>query len=101
MEQRYEGTPEATIRMEGRRLIRTDVTNDWGLRLQWQIKRNGTVVATPNARTDLHYELTETTAGSYEIVLQMWRYINYRKNSEGEFTASRFIDISNRVTLTI
>ena len=101
MEQRYEGTPEATIRLEGRRLIRTEVTNDWGLRLQWQIKRNGQVVATPNARTGLEYELTETTEGNYEIVLQMWKYINYRKNADGEFTQSQFIDVSNRITHTI
>jgi hypothetical protein len=101
VEQRYEGTPQATIRLEGRRAIRTLVTNDWGLRLQWQIKRNGQVVATPNARTDLSYELTDNTPGNYEIVLQMWHYINYNKNAAGEFTASRFIDVSNRVTLTI
>ena len=41
VEQRYEGTPEASIRLEGRRLVRSEVTNDWGLRLQWEIRRNG------------------------------------------------------------
>jgi hypothetical protein len=101
MEQRYEGTPQAAIRLEGRRVIRNDVSNDWGLRLQWEIKRNGQVVATPNARTDLSYELTDTAPGNYEIVLQIWRYVSYAKNPQGEFTASRFIDISNRVTITV
>jgi hypothetical protein len=101
MEQRFEGTPQATIRVEGRRLVRSEVTNDWGLRLQWEIRRNGQVVATVNARPDLAYEHADTAAGEYSVVLQMWRYVNYRKNPQGEFIDSRFIDISNRVTFTI
>ncbi len=101
MEQRFEGTPQAAIRLEGRRVIRTEVTHDWGLRLQWEIKRNGTVIAAVNARTDLAYEHADTAPGNYEIVLQMWRYVNYAKNPAGEFTQSRFIEISNRVTYTI
>ena len=52
-------------------------------------------------RADASYELVDTAPGTYEIVLQMWRYVNYAKNPQGEFTASRFIDISNRVTITI
>src|SRR5436305_12431117 len=101
MDQKFEGSPRADIRLEGRRVIRGEVTNDWGLRLQWEVKRNGQVVATPNARLDMNYELTDTAPGNYEIVLQMWRYVNYAKNPQGEFTASRFIDISNRVTITM
>jgi len=30
MEQRCEGTPRAEIRLEGRRVTRSEVTNDWG-----------------------------------------------------------------------
>lgn len=101
MEQRYEGTPLATIRVEGQRLIRSVVTNDWGLRLQWEIRRNGEVIATPNARPTLEHNLANLAPGNYEIVLQMWYYVNYNKNPAGEFTASRFIDISNLVTLTV
>jgi hypothetical protein len=101
MEQRFEGTPQAAIRLEGRRLIRSDVSNDWGLRLQWEIKRNGQVVATVNARPDAAYEHPDTAPGEYEVVLQMWRYVNYAKNPQGEFTQSQFITISNRVTYTI
>ena len=101
MEQRFEGTPHAEIRLEGRRLIRSEVSHDWGSRLQWEIKRNGQVVATVNARTGLTYEHADTAPGNYEVVLQMWRYVNYAKNPQGEFTASAFIAISNRVTYTI
>jgi hypothetical protein len=101
MEQRFEGTPQATVSLDGRRLTRSEVANDWGLRLHWEIKRNGQVVATVNARTGLIYEHADTAPGNYEVVLQMWRYVNYAKNPQGEFTASRFIDVSNRVTYTI
>ena len=101
MEQRFEGSPQATIRLEGRRVTRGDVTNDWGLRLQWEVRRNGQVIATPAARADLAYEHADAAPGTYEVVLQMWRYVNYAKNPQGEFTASAFIAISNRVTYTI
>jgi hypothetical protein len=101
MEQKFEGTPRAEVRVEGRRLIRSDVTNDWGLRLQWEIRRNGQVVATANARLDASYEHADTAPGNYEAVLQMWKYIDYRKNPNGEFVNSRFIDISNKVSYTI
>lgn len=103
MEQRFDVNrpPQASIRLEGRRLIRSDVTNDWGLRLQWEIRRNGQVIATVNARTDTAYEHPDTAAGEYSVVLQMWHYVNYNKNPQGEFTASRFINISNVVTYRI
>lgn len=101
MEQRFEGNPRAEIRLEGRRVIRTPVTDDWGLRLQWEVRRNGQVVATPDARADFAYQHSDTTPGRYEIVLQMWKYVNYLKRPDGEFTASRFVDVSNRVSYTI
>ena len=84
-----------------RQVTRDEVTGDWGLRLQWEVRRNGQVIATPNARAEQIYEHPDTTPGTYEIVLQMWRYVDYRKNPNGEFIASRFLDISNRVTYTI
>ena len=37
MDQKFEGTPKAEITLEGRKVSRGDVTNDWGLRLEWQI----------------------------------------------------------------
>ncbi len=101
MEQKFEGSPRAAVRLEGRRVIRSEVTNDWGLRLQWEVRRNGKAIATPPARADVSYEHPDTTPGSYEIVLQMWKYVDYRKNAKGEFLNSRFVDISNKVTYTI
>lgn len=102
MEQKFDGTPpRAEIRLEGRRVIRGDVTGDWGLRLQWQVRRNGQVIATPLARAETSYEHTDQTPGNYEIVLQMWKYVDYRKDPQGEFLNSRYIDVSNKVSYTI
>jgi hypothetical protein len=101
MEQKFEGTPRAEVRLDGRRVTRSEVTNDWGTRLQWAVRRDGKVVATVAARADLSYEHTDKTPGSYEIVLQMWKYVNYAKNPAGEFTASQFIDVSNKVRYVI
>ena len=100
MDQKFEGTPKAEIRLEGRTLIRGDVTNDWGLRLQWQIKRDGEVIATPPARADMSYVHADETPGKYEVVLQTWKYVNYKKK-DGEYTDSKFIDISEPVSYTI
>ena len=101
MEQKFEGTPQAEIRLEGRKLIRGDVTNDWGSRLQWQVKRDGQVVATPPARVVESYDHPDATPGEYEIVLEMWKYVNYAKNPAGEFTESKFVEISNKVAYKI
>ena len=100
MDQKYEGSPRAEIRLEGRRVIRGDVNNDWGLRLQWEVRRDGKVVATPAARAEASYEHPEAVP-AYEIVLQMWKYVDYRKDAKGEFVSSRFVTISNKVSYTI
>jgi hypothetical protein len=101
MEQKFDGAPRAEIRLEGRKVIRTDVTGDWGSRLQWEVKRDGQVVATPNARLDLAYEHPDATPGNYEIVLKLWKYVNYKKDAAGEFTESKFEEVSNKVTYSI
>ena len=57
--------------------------------------------STPPARAETSYEHPDATPGSYEVVLQMWKYVDYKKDKEGSFTNSKFIDISNRVSYTI
>jgi hypothetical protein len=101
MEQKFDTTPRAEMHLEGRKVIRGDVANDWGLRLQWEIRRDGKVIATAPARAETTYEHADATPGKYEIVLQMWKYVNYKKNPAGEFTESKFVDISDKVTYTI
>jgi hypothetical protein len=101
MDQKFEGTPKAELRVEGQKVVRTDVVNDWGLRLQWKVTRDGKVVATPSARGDYEYAPADLAPGKYEVVLQMWKYVNYKKNAQREFVDSKYVDVSNTVTLTV
>ena len=101
MEQKCEGNPRAEIRLEGRRVTRTEVTHDWGMLLRWEVRRNNQVIATPPARADVNYEHTDATPGTYEIVLQMWKYVDYKKGANGEFTNSKFVEISSKVSYAI
>lgn len=101
MEQKFESTPHAEIRLEGRKVTRSDITYDWGLLVQWVVRRNGQVIATPPARANLSYEHPDTAPGNYEVVLQMWKYVDYKKNPQGEFVSSKFVEISNKVAYTI
>ena len=36
----------------------------------------------------------------HEIVLQLFKYVNYTKNAQGEYTDSKFVDVSNVVSYT-
>jgi hypothetical protein len=101
MEQKFDATPKAELRLDGRKVTRSDLTNDWGLQLRWVVKRNGQVVATAPARADLTYEHPDKTPGTYEIVLEMFKYVNYAKDPKGEYTQSKFVVVSNAVTYTI
>jgi len=101
MEQKFEGTPKSEIRMDGAQLLRSEVTNDWGSLLRWVITQNGKEVNVHNARPMLNYEPKLSTKGSHEAVLQMWKYVDYQKNAQGEFTNSKFVEVSNKLTFTI
>lgn len=104
MDQVFEGTPEAKITLDGRRVTRGDVTHDWGSKLQWQVKRDGEVIATVAARAETTYEHPDAAAGKYEVVLQMFKYVNFKKTGKGPdatYTESKFIDISNTVSYAI
>jgi hypothetical protein len=101
MDQRFEGQPQAEIRAEGRKLFRTPVTNDWGSQLVWEIRRNGDVVSLIPARASDTYELADAPSGQYEIVLRMFQYEGYEKDPAGNFTKSKFVDVSNKVTCNI
>lgn len=101
MEQKFDGTPKAEIRLNGRRVTRSDVVNDFGLMLRWVVTRDGKEVATVPARAETSYEHPDKTPGKYEIVLQSWKYVNYAKDAKGEFTKSQFVAISNVVKYQI
>jgi hypothetical protein len=101
MDQVFEGSPKAEVRLEGRKVVRGDVVHDWGSRLQWVVKKDGQVVATPPARADHEFEHDDQTPGKYEVSLQLWKYDGYQKDKDGNFTKSKYVDISNTVSYTI
>jgi hypothetical protein len=102
MDPKAEKIPHAEIRLEGRKVLRSEVTHDWGYRLQWEIRKDGKVMATPPARAETSYQHPDSTPGTYEIVLQMWKYVDYAKAGPNrEFVNSKFIDISNKVSYKI
>jgi len=101
MDQKLEGTPKATLQLDGHVVTRSEVTNHWGTRLQWLIKRDGKEVAAVVAGPDLTFEHTDTAPGRYEIVLQQFHYLNYKKDKDGKFTESKYINISDPVTYTL
>ena len=101
MDQKLEGTPKATLQVAGTKVTRTEVGNDWGTRLQWKVSRDGKEVATVGAGVDFVFEYADTSPGRYEVVLQQFHYVNYKKNAEGKFTESAYIDISNPVSYTL
>ena len=47
------------------------------------------------------YEHHDKAPGKYEIVLQMWKYVDYRKGKDGQYVNSKYVEISNRVTYQI
>ena len=102
MEQKFDAEkPKAEIALSDRKATRSTVTNDWGLQLRWVVRRDGKLVATAPARTALSFRHEDATPGKYEIVLQMFQYIDYKKDPAGEYATSRFIDISNTVGYTV
>ena len=101
MEQKFDATPKAELRLNGCKVTRGEVANDWGLQLRWIVKRDGKVIGNPPARADYTYEHPDTAPGKYEISLEMFKYVNYAKDPQGEFTMSKFVEISNVVTYTI
>ena len=101
MDQKLEGTPKAILQLAGRKVTRSEVTNNWGTRLQWKISRDGKEVATAVAGLDTTFEHSDTAPGKYEVVLQQFQYLNYKKDKDGKFTESKYIDISEPVSYTI
>ena len=101
MDQKLEGTPKASLQLDGRKVTRSDVSNDWGTRLQWKVSRDGKEIAAVTAGLELAFEHADKSPGKYEIVLQQFQYVNYNKDKDGKFTASKYVDISAPASYTI
>ena len=101
MDQKLEGTPKATLSISGRTITRSEVSNDWGTRLQWRVSRDGKEVATIAAGIEPQFEHSDTSPGKYQVVLQQFQYVNYRKTPDGKFIDSKYVDISEPVSYTL
>lgn len=102
MEQKFDGPkPKAELILVARKVSRSAITNDWGLQVRWVVRRDGKEVATASARAETTFQPDTATPGKYEIVLQMFQYIDYKKDAAGEYANSKFIDISNVVAFTV
>ena len=101
MDQKLEGTPKATLSLTGKKITRSDITDNWGTRLQWKVSRDGKEIATVGAGIECDFEFSETTPGKYQVVLQQFHYVNYRKGTDGKFTDSKYVDISEPVSYTV
>jgi hypothetical protein len=99
----YDVLPVAVLEVDGKTVKRGDVSLDWGSRMQWKVMRDGKPVATVTAlRTEATYDHKDETPGKYQVVLQMFKYVNYKKTGPGgEYVDSKYVDISNTVTFTI
>ena len=101
MDQKLEGTPKAILQLAGRKVTSSEITNHWGTRLQWKVSRDGKEIATVCATVDLTFEHPDTVPGKYEVVLQQFQYVNYKKDKDGKFTESKYINISEPVSYTV
>ena len=91
----------ATLQLAGRKVTSSEITNHWGTRLQWKVSRDGKEIASVGATTDLIFEHPDTVPGKYEVVLQQFQYVNYKKDKDGKFTESKYINISEPVSYTV
>ena len=101
MEQKFDGTPLAELRVDGKKIVRSDVDNDWGLRLQWKVMKDGKQVAVSNARVGDTFEPADLKPGKYDVVLEMWKYVSYKKDAKREFVDSKYVEVSNKVSITV
>ena len=69
--------------------------------MQWKVSRDGKEIATVGATTDLTFEHPDTAPGKYEVVLQQFQYVNYKKDKDGKFVESKYISISEPVSYTV
>jgi hypothetical protein len=69
--------------------------------LQWLILRDGKQVAAVPARASDSYEHADKTPGKYEVVLQIWKYVDYQKRNSKDFVNSKYIDVSNPVSYIV
>lgn len=89
MDQKLEGTPSVEIKLEGRTVVRSEIQNNWGTRLQWRLFKEGKEIATGPVGPETAFDLPDLQQGSYQVVVQQFHYLNYkRRRTESSRTAS-------------
>jgi hypothetical protein len=79
--------PLATIKLEGAKVVRGELTDDPGFRLQYRVKTtDGKTVMTSEARSNKALELPVKDAGTFTVVLELF-YPTYKVGTgqKGEF----------------
>ena len=101
MDQKLEGTPSVEIKLEGRTVLRSEVQNNWGTRLQWRLLKEGKEIATGPVGPDSAFDLPDLQQGRYQVVVQQFHYVNYKKTPDGKFTDSKYVDICKPLDFSV
>jgi hypothetical protein len=90
--------PLATLRIDGARLLRTELDDDPGFRVQYHIRQlDGKTVATIEARSAPAIDLELKTAGTFSVVLELF----YPAYKGGTGQKGEFKPVSNDLTYKI
>jgi hypothetical protein len=89
--------PEAKLHLDGPRLVRSDVKDDPGFRLQYDFKKDGKTVATAEARAAATLDIPQKEPGTYTVVLELF-YPAYKGGTQQK---GEFRPISNVLTFRI
>jgi len=80
--------PKATLSLKGEQVVRSEVTDDPGFRLQFHFKKADKTLATADGRGETGAKLPSLEAGEYSVVLELF-YPAYKGGTaqKGEFKA--------------
>jgi hypothetical protein len=89
--------PLATLKIDGLKIVRSEVADDPGFRLQYHFKKDGKTVSQVEARSSEALDVPQKEAGTYTVVLELF-YPGYKT---GTATKGEFKPISNVLTYTV
>lgn len=89
--------PLATLKIDGAKIVRTEVADDPGFRLQYHFKKDGKTVGQVEARSSEALDVPQKEAGTYTVVLELF-YPGYKV---GTAQKGEFKPISNVLTYKV
>jgi hypothetical protein len=89
--------PLATLKIDGARIVRTEVADDPGFRIQYHFKKDGKTVGQVEARSSEALDVPQKEAGTYTVVLELF-YPGYKG---GTVQKGEFKPISNVLTYKV